>query len=202
VLNRVKMACGRQANADVLREATQSAVIVAFPGVEAIVAPHRNRLDATAAWGVPAHVTVLYPFVAPAGLSEAILTTLTAAVATVPSFECTFSEVTWFDDAFAWLRPNAEAQQCFLALTSAVWEAFPDYPPYQGVHGDDLAPHLTIGEPRRATVDQVRAAARDLTPHLPVTHSVNEAVLIVGREAPNSWRPLRSLPLGPGRIHR
>jgi 2'-5' RNA ligase superfamily protein len=184
-------------DADVLNTATQCAVIVAFPGVEGFVAPHRNRLDATAAWGVPAHVTVLYPFVPPSALSSEALTTLAAAVSTVPAFDCTFSEVACFDDAYAWLLPDAEAGASFLALTSAVWEAFPDYPPYRGAHRDDLAPHLTISEPRRATVPQARAAAQDVARHLPVTHSVDAAVLITGCEAANSWGSLLSLPLGP-----
>jgi 2'-5' RNA ligase superfamily len=173
----------------------QSAVIVPFPGVEHFVAAHRNRLDATAAWGVPAHVTVLYPFMPPEALNEATLVTLAAAVSRVPSFDCTFSELS-LDDAFLWLQPDAPSRQSFLALTSAVWEAFPDYPPYQGAHRDDLTPHLTVAEPRRATVEQARAASQDLAEHLPYTHPVGEAVLITGSEAPNSWRPLTCLPLG------
>ena len=47
------------------RQATQSAVIVAIPEAEAAVAALRLRLDPAAAWGVPAHVTVLYPFLPP-----------------------------------------------------------------------------------------------------------------------------------------
>jgi 2'-5' RNA ligase superfamily len=173
----------------------QSAVIVPFPGVEHFVAAHRSRLDATAAWGVPAHVTVLYPFMPPEALNEATLATLAAAVSTVPSFECTFSGP-FVDDAFLWLQPDAPSRQSFLRLTSAVWEAFPDYPPYQGAHRDDLTPHLTVAEPRRATVNQARAAARDVAQHLPYTSPVGEALLIAGSEAPNSWRSLCSLPMG------
>jgi hypothetical protein len=32
---------------------------------EPAVSRHRARLDRAAAWGVPAHVTILYPFVTP-----------------------------------------------------------------------------------------------------------------------------------------
>jgi hypothetical protein len=43
----------------------RSAVTVLVPAVEPAVARHRRDLDASATWGVPAHVTVLFPFVAP-----------------------------------------------------------------------------------------------------------------------------------------
>jgi hypothetical protein len=38
---------------------TQSAVLVPVPEAERVVSRHRGRLDAAAALGVPAHVTVL-----------------------------------------------------------------------------------------------------------------------------------------------
>lgn len=44
---------------------TQTAVIVPVPAAEALVGSHRRRLDRAAGWGVPAHVTVLYPFLHP-----------------------------------------------------------------------------------------------------------------------------------------
>ena len=45
--------------------ASESAVLVPFPEAERVVSPYRARLDGAAALGVPAHVTVLYPFVPP-----------------------------------------------------------------------------------------------------------------------------------------
>jgi hypothetical protein len=45
--------------------AAESAVLVPVPEAERGVSGHRNRLDRAAVWGVPAHVTVLYPFVPP-----------------------------------------------------------------------------------------------------------------------------------------
>ena len=48
-----------------MTEPTESAVIVAVPAAEPAVRAHRQQFDRAAAWGVPAHVTVLYPFVPP-----------------------------------------------------------------------------------------------------------------------------------------
>ena len=47
---------------------TVSAVLVQVPEAERVVSRHRARLDAAATAGVPAHVTVLFPFVPPAAI--------------------------------------------------------------------------------------------------------------------------------------
>jgi len=46
-------------------EATESALIVPVPEAEPVVGEFRASLDRCAGWGVPAHVTVIYPFRAP-----------------------------------------------------------------------------------------------------------------------------------------
>jgi hypothetical protein len=53
--------------------AAQSAVLVPAPEAEPAVSHHRARLDRAAAWGVPAHVTILYPFVAPSAITAATM---------------------------------------------------------------------------------------------------------------------------------
>ena len=45
--------------------ASESAVIVPVPEAEPAVGGLRAALDRAAVWGVPAHVTLLYPFVTP-----------------------------------------------------------------------------------------------------------------------------------------
>jgi 2'-5' RNA ligase superfamily len=57
---------------------------------DVLVGRHRRHLDAAAAWGVPAHVTVLYPFVESARVNDDLVTTLARAVRCVASFECRF----------------------------------------------------------------------------------------------------------------
>ena len=52
-------------------DTTDSAVVIPVPEAEAVVGPHRARLDPFAAWGVPAHVTVLAPFVPPHAITGA-----------------------------------------------------------------------------------------------------------------------------------
>ena len=67
---------------------TQTAVIaVIAPEAESLVGNYRQRLDASAVWGVPAHVTVLLPFIAPHEVDEQVIARLTAAVVSVPAFD-------------------------------------------------------------------------------------------------------------------
>ena len=68
----------------------RTAVIVPVPEAEPVVARHRATLDAAAGWGVPAHVTVLFPFAPPEQLAAALIGALAATVAGVPAFGCAF----------------------------------------------------------------------------------------------------------------
>jgi 2'-5' RNA ligase len=125
-----------------VNEPTESAVIVACPEAEAVVGPHRERFDRSAADGVPAHVTVIYPFVPPSDVDAGVIEALAPAIAAVPRFEVRFETTGWFGTEVLWLDPRPD--EPFRALTTAVFDAFPDYPPYGGVH-DDVVPHLTVG---------------------------------------------------------
>jgi 2'-5' RNA ligase len=71
---------------------------------------------------------------------------------------------------------------------------FPEHPPYEGVF-DDVVPHLTLGERRAATTEQLRAAEADVSPLLPVTTRVDRVHLLAGSAEPGSWRVLHELPL-------
>ena len=173
--------------------ATETAVIVSVPEAEPVVAAHRARLDRSAAWGVPAHVTVLYPFVSPSELDQRLVDQLTSAVRTVPSFDCEFAEVRWFGEDAVWLAPRPE--QPFRGLTAAVHAAFPGHPPYDRAH-HDVVPHLTIGNTGHAELEDLRAAEAAVLPHLPVRVRITEAMLLQGRPEADSWTPVAVLPLG------
>jgi len=172
-------------------DATQTAVIVDVPAAEEAVGAHRARWDRAAGWGVPAHVTVLYPFVPPAALDEEVLWSLAAAVARVPRFTATWESSGWFGEEVLWLAP--QPQDAFRALTTEVSQAFPDYPPYGGRFAD-VVPHLTVGD--AGTPEELREAERHILPQLPISMEVTSAALWRGAETPGSWQPVALLPLG------
>jgi len=173
---------------------TQTALIVPVPEAEPVVGRLRATLDAAAAKGVPAHVTVLFPFLPPAAIDAGVLATLRETFAAQEPFDVTFSGVRWFDDRVAWLAP--EPDQAFQQLTAEVFRRFPQNPPYGGKH-DALHPHLTLGHDQ--PLDVLTQAASEVSAALPMTAGVRTVHLIAGSDAPNSWQTLHVFALGHGK---
>ena len=171
----------------------KTALIVPVMAAEPAVGQHRRHLDGAAAWGVPPHVTVLYPFVEPtvAHLPET-LDAIREAVRRVPAFDCSFAETSWFDQEVLWLAPDPA--QPFRDLTTGIFETFPDYPPYAGAH-DDSVPHLTVGERRLADLSALTQAEQEVSAHLPFSARIDTVLLIEGAAAPQSWRVVQEFPL-------
>jgi len=75
---------------------TGSGLIIPFPVADPIVGDFRSTLDPSAAVGVPAHVTVHFPWI-PLGLvDELVLTEVAEIAAGFPSFDVSFSQIRWF----------------------------------------------------------------------------------------------------------
>ncbi|NUT33993.1 MAG: 2'-5' RNA ligase family protein [Hamadaea sp.] len=169
----------------------ESALIVAVPETEPAVGAHRARLDRAAGWGVPAHVTVLYPFMPPRLITADVIDELAALFTALPRFAADFTEVRWFADDVVYLAPTSDRP--FRELTEVVWRRFPRFPPYGGAF-DDVVPHLTIGHdhPRETLL----AAATAVTAKLPIRASIHSVQLIGGTAEQNSWTTIHEFPLG------
>jgi 2'-5' RNA ligase len=175
--------------------AGESAVLVPVPDAERVVGRHRARLDGSAVEGVPAHVTILYPFVAPPQITAATIEVLAAAVGSVSGFDCEFPGTAWFGEEVLWLAPRPD--EPFRALIRAVSAAFPGYPPYNGAVRD-VVPHLTVGYREAGGVADLRAAEADIAGALPVRARVSRAWLMTGTSEPGSWHAVAELPLAGG----
>ncbi len=172
--------------------ATESAVLIPVPEADRAVSRHRARLDRAAAWGVPAHLTVLYPFLAPSAITATTLAVLAEAVASVSAFDCQFAATAWFGQDTMWLAPRPE--EPVRALTRAVAAAFPGYLPYGGAY-DDVVPHLTVGDRPVGGAADLRAAEAELLAVLPIPAHISRVWLMTGTTAPGSWRAVAELPL-------
>ncbi len=175
--------------------ASDSAVLVPVPEAERVVNRLRAGLDRAAAWGVPAHVTVLYPFVAPSAITAATIEVLADAVGSVSAFDCEFPATGWFGEEVIWLAPRPD--EPFRALTRAVSAGFPGYLPYGGAY-DDLVPHLTVGDRAVGGSAELRAAEADVLRALPIQARVSRVWLMTGSTAAGSWRTVAELPLAAG----
>jgi len=171
----------------------ESTILVPVPEAEPVVGHLRARLDRSAGRGIPAHVTVLYPFVPPEQITAAVIGEAATAVASVPGFDCQFADTGWFGDQVVWLAP--EPASPFRALTAAVHAAFPQFPPFGGAFAD-VIPHLTVGDRPEGGPVALHAAEAEVRPALPIRTRVSLAWLMTGTQAPGSWQLRVTFPLG------
>jgi len=129
---------------------SQSAFIVRVAEAEPLVSDLRLRFDASSARGVPAHVTVLYPFMALDQISDTVIAIVDKTLSRFSTFRfslthlCRWPEVTY-------LAPSPA--EPFVAMTRAIANQFAAFPPYSGQY-QDIIPHLTVasGDAASATV--------------------------------------------------
>ncbi|MBV6702139.1 2'-5' RNA ligase family protein [Kitasatospora aureofaciens] len=160
-----------------------SALIVRVPEAESAVRPWSARPD------VPAHVTVLHPFLPAARLDADVLSGLSELIGAHRKFDVRFATCGRFPGVLH-LLPDPAAP--FLALTRAVAERWPEAPPFAGAFTlDELVAHLTVAEsPDPAVLAEAEAA---VTPLLPI-HSRVAAVDLLVHDG-ERWQPYASFPL-------
>ncbi len=164
---------------------TRSALLVIVPNAEPAVGAARQELDPAAALGVPAHITVLYPFVPPGELCTAIDVQIARLVGAHPAFDFALDRVATFPE-LTWLAPRPAAP--LAALTHDACAQF-GLEPYEGEH-DEVLPHLTVGHGARS-LDL--ALHKQLRAHLPIPARASSVELWVG--GPDGWSRARRFPL-------
>ena len=161
---------------------TESVLLVEVPAAEAAVGWYREHLDANASLGIPAHVTVLSPFMPPQMISPIVLAKLQRVFASMRRFHLQLAATGWFGEDVLWLAPTDPAP--FRALTHSVYEAFPEFPPFGGQH-EVLIPHLTIGHGH--PVNALRAAEISILAQLPIEADAATVTLMTEQSAGGQW---------------
>ncbi len=155
--------------ADPARLDGDSALIVEIPEAEPIVHDLRERHD-VAGDGVPAHVTVIYPFLPVAEIDAEVDVQLRHHFAAVDAFDYRFAEAARLGAGTVILEPQPAER--FSALTDRTAAAWPECPPYGGLF-EVVIPHLTVGD---------RLTANDESELLDVLHErLERAEPITGR---------------------
>jgi 2'-5' RNA ligase len=173
--------------------AKETALVVLVPEAEPLVERFRERHDPSAAEGVPAHITIIYPFKPPQEVSEVVLGRLRELLSGFAPFDLVLGKVRRFRSGVLYLAP-ADPQP-FRRLTIAVWNAFPEAPPYGGRH-PQVTPHLTVAQIAAADAFDAVAAefARASRGRLPVR--VRVAGIALMDNASGRWQVKTTLPLG------
>jgi hypothetical protein len=173
-------------------DSRESALIVPVPEAESLVGAWRERYDDSARTGVPAHLTLLYPFLPPEEVTPVDLERLSQLFAVAPATRYELVAVRRFSRGVLYLAPEPEA---FLRdLTREVWTLYPHRPPYGGAF-QDVIPHLTVAQADDPAV--LEAVEADVAPRLPIASRATEAWLMLqGKDG--RWQAGHRFPLGGG----
>jgi len=174
---------------------SESALVFLVPEAEALVRPFRDRHDPSAAAGMPAHITLLFPFKAPEAIDAGVLERLQQCFAGFAPFPFTLAQTRRFEAPEAVLYLAPDPAETFRALTRAIWQRWPETPPYRGRHAD-IVPHLSVA--RVAERQQLDAIAERFAPAamavLPIRAVATEVALMDTRSG--HWRMRTGLRLG------
>jgi 2'-5' RNA ligase len=140
-----------------------TALLVPVPEAEGLVGELRREHDPSAAAGVPAHVTVVVPFLDHDEVDAEVIAQLRGLLKAEAPFAFRLARVGWFGRSVLYLAPEPAAP--FVALTELVATKF-GTPPYAGEF-DDIVPHVTVAHASDGV--ELTAIAERLTPALPVT---------------------------------
>jgi 2'-5' RNA ligase len=167
-----------------------TALICRVPEAERYISRYRDRYDPSARRNVPAHVTVLYPFLPPHDVDAGVLERLRDIAHAVPCFEYRLARTRRFPVAL-YLAPDPDAS--YAALTDAVFRAFPDYPPFGGKFAE-VVPHVTVAHGDEPLLCEIEVELRIALPAAGIPARCHELVLI--ENSSGRWEPMHVFPLG------
>jgi 2'-5' RNA ligase len=129
----------------------ESTLVILVPDAEGLVRSFRDRYDPAAKAGMPAHITLLYPFKPPNEIDGVVLDTLRHCFFRFPPFKFSLAAINRFPGETLFLVP--EPEDPFRELTLRIWRCYPETPPYRGRYST-VVPHLTVA----SRVDEQRLA--------------------------------------------
>jgi len=134
-------------------------------------------------------VTLLYPFVGPAGLDESIRRKIASVAARHAPFDFTMTgPARWPDTIYVAVEPI----EPFVGLQGDLAAAFPEYPIYGEGSGFEFTPHITVADGRAVErEDSMRSEAWAALP-LPARAAGLDVIATDGEKWDLVWR----IPLG------
>jgi 2'-5' RNA ligase len=152
----------------------QSAVLVPVPRADAAVGRWRLAHDPVAVAGVPAHVTLIVPWLPPDEITDDDLVELDATLKGVRAFDFDLDHIDWFGRRVLWVAPRPA--EPFIEMTKLLADRF-GTPPWEDEF-DEVVPHLTVAHASDG-VELVPVAA-DVAGRLPVACRAEEVWVMIG----------------------
>ncbi|MYS20533.1 2'-5' RNA ligase [Streptomyces sp. DvalAA-14] len=166
----------------------ETALLITVPEADPLVGGAGEAYDPAARGGVPAHVTVLYPFLAAERIDDGVLARLRELFCAHEAFDLAFARFGRFPELL-WLAPEPAAP--VRALTGAVEARWPEAPPYGGAFPDPV-PHLTVADGQ--SPEAYDAMEREFAAGLPLRTRVVAVHLVVSDGF--RWHHRATFPLG------
>jgi 2'-5' RNA ligase len=139
----------------------RTALLIRVPEAEEATRPVREAHVEVTKLGIPAHITLIVPFLPPEQLTPEVHDALVEIFAAAAPFRFSLERLDHFPGV-TWLAPDPAAP--FLALVDALVARFPDAPPYGGLHAE-VIPHLTLAmTDAPEVVDDVKSSLRGQLP--------------------------------------
>jgi hypothetical protein len=152
---------------------------------------HDELYPERVAENIPLSITLLYPFAPREELTDDELRTLRQFFVSRQSLSFDIARVEQWKGGSRAVYGVPEPEEALRSTMRALWELFPQYPPYGGV--DDPPPHASltlVGD------DETLADVEErLEGILPAHFEVREAVLMEEHE-PEVWRLRETFPFG------
>lgn len=168
--------------------AGQTALMLPVPDAEPVVGQWREQFEPSAAYGMPAHLTVMFPFLTLDCIESDETDELRRLFAGARPIPVEFAAFGSFPEVL-YLRPEPAAP--LVELTARVARRWPEARPYSGAF-DEVVPHLTVAvgvDDGRA--DDIRA---QIGRALPLRAVLREAWLVAFTDA--RWSPVASFAFG------
>jgi 2'-5' RNA ligase len=166
----------------------ESAIVVRIR-VPAAIERLRRAHDRSARFGVPPHVTILYPFVPAAELTPAVRDDLARIAGEFRAFAVSFAHAArWAGVVYLEPMPSSP----FTALIDRVAACFPEHPPYAGSISE-VIPHVTVAESHDAPMEEIVAAAKAALPF----EAAAEGLEVLTQGDDGRWRRRWRLPFRP-----
>ena len=170
----------------------EAALVVVVPEAEPLVGRFRAEYDPAAGWGVPAHISINYPFNSGVQPTADVLRRLSKLFAGNSPFSFTLDHIARFPNVI-YLAPIPVAP--FVQLIEKVAQEFPDSPPYGGQFAS-FTPHLTVAYSKSSEILSCvqREFSGAASRHLPLNAFADRVWLM--DDSAGRWETRDSFPLG------
>ncbi len=130
--------------------------------------------DPSALAGVPAHITLLYPFIPPVQLGQPDMSRLRRQIGEIEPFVTVLATANRFPGV-VWLAP--ETTEPLFSLMHIVWT---EYPPHGGtIESKKIVPHLAVAHLGGA---EALGLVATLEGALPITSRVDEVRIMTSQQ--------------------